>query len=380
MPFKLTGIFFVFLFVVVACDEVVVEPEAGPEFAVVAIEIPGKIDIENPRLYRFAFKVTHPQGTGVINSVTMNILNDSQTSTVLSAIMFDDGGAVNPNSGDIVARDGIYTVQISSDSMVFAGGRFFAGATANADDSEMQSEFIAFVAERNIAPRIAGFNAPDTLYSGANFPAVTASVIDSNGLGDVASVNLRLLQGANIVGEFPLVTSSDTSGIIGQYQLSIDSSFAAERIGDYLLQIHVVDLSGAQDLSSQEPIFIENEIPTVSNPALRDTLQRPAAGSDTIHVKLSVDDPQGLPDISEVSFTVTLIGGNTSSPISMFDDGNPDPTNSDNGDLIAGDGRFSQVISINSTNQLGTYVFEFSATDKVSQISTVVSDTLEVVP
>lgn len=88
---------------------------------------------------------------------------------------------------------------------------------------------------------------------------------------------------------------------------------------------------------------------------------------------LKVSDQNGLSDIDKVYFVVYRPNGTTSgSQNLMFDDGNL----SQHGDQTAGDGIYSLVIEIYSTNTKGTYRLEFQAKDRGGKLSNIINHSL----
>jgi hypothetical protein len=89
--------------------------------------------------------------------------------------------------------------------------------------------------------------------------------------------------------------------------------------------------------------------------------------TDTILIQTSVqvDDSNGLNDVEFVYFSVFNPGSTGGAQVSLFDDGNTQQ----NGDLIAGDGIFSRIISVNQNNEKGTYRFQFQARDRGGLLS-----------
>lgn len=93
-----------------------------------------------------------------------------------------------------------------------------------------------------------------------------------------------------------------------------------------------------------------------------------------IHIAAEVSDPNGLSDIESVYFIVTRPDG-TSNGLKnfLYDNGN-----SNNGDAVAGDGIYSLIISVYSTNQKGTYRFDFQAKDRGKKLSPIYSKNITI--
>lgn len=91
-----------------------------------------------------------------------------------------------------------------------------------------------------------------------------------------------------------------------------------------------------------------------------------------ILTSINVSDQNGLSDIDKVYFVVYRPNGTTSgSQNLMFDDGLQI-----HGDQTAGDGIYSLVIEIYSTNTKGTYRLEFQAKDRGAKLSNIINHSL----
>ena len=91
-----------------------------------------------------------------------------------------------------------------------------------------------------------------------------------------------------------------------------------------------------------------------------------------IITSIAVTDQNGLSDIDKVYFVVYRPNGTTSNTQNlMFDDGLQI-----HGDQTAGDGIYSLVIEIYSTNTKGTYRLEFQAKDRGAKLSNIINHSL----
>lgn len=92
--------------------------------------------------------------------------------------------------------------------------------------------------------------------------------------------------------------------------------------------------------------------------------------SQVILTSVKVFDANGLSDIEKVYFIVYRPNGTTNGIQNlMFDDGDV----SSHGDQIAGDGIYSLIIQITSSNTKGTYRFEFAARDRGGKLSNIIN-------
>jgi len=143
--------------------------------------------------------------------------------------------------------------------------------------------------------------------------------------------------------------------------------------GRYTIQYYIVNSTDNEVLVAEHNFIYNNNVadiaPVVSNLVAPDTV---TISSDTIHINLSIQvaDSNGLHDIDIVFFNSFLPSGNPSSqnPFLMFDDGN-----SVHGDAVAGDGIYSQIISLPPSGVTkGTYRWEFQARDREKKTSNII--------
>jgi len=143
--------------------------------------------------------------------------------------------------------------------------------------------------------------------------------------------------------------------------------------GKYTIRYYIVTSSDNTVLVAEHNFIYNNNIadvaPAVSNLVAPDTV---TISADTVHINLSIQvaDSNGLNDIDIVYFNSFLPNGNPSSqnPILMFDDGA-----SNHGDAVAGDGIYSQIISLPPTGVTkGTYRWEFQARDREKKTSNII--------
>lgn len=359
------------------CDEVVEPGDTPPVFAIAPVAVPEVLNVQAPPggtlpRYDFAFRVTHPEGLGAIASVLLEI-RDGAGQTVLSAALVDDGSVAQR---DAIANDGVFTT--SRSAAITAGPLTVTATATDAGGDTRTSQPVSAVAIANQAPQVLSISVPDTLPAGSAPLTLAATVQDSNEVADLAAVVVRLRSGGGTLAADTMALFDSPAPDSAIYTLAIDSSYAAGRQGGYRIQVVATDLSGTESDPVESDIFLENTAPRLSRPFVRDSLELPETGADTLHVKVTAGDAQSLADLDSVQFTVRLLGGNTSDPIAMFDDGNTGGV--DNADITANDGRYSRVISLSSGNTPGTYVLEFLARDRVGNRAITVSDTLEVLP
>lgn len=168
----------------------------------------------------------------------------------------------------------------------------------------------------------------------------------------------------------------DTTAQNGWYTASFNQLLDCKLIGSYKIEIIAENISGLIGntvVTSFTVTNVNNHQPGISNLIAPDSLRRPSGvGADTVNIaflQVSASDPDGICDVNEAKFNSFKPDGIPSSgnPFTMFDDGNIIA----HGDTTAFDGKFSLLIQINSSNQIGNYLFKFNTKD----IGGLVSDT-----
>jgi hypothetical protein len=141
-------------------------------------------------------------------------------------------------------------------------------------------------------------------------------------------------------------------------------------IGVFKLEISAKAQNGFQSNTAVAPLTVYrgNHPPTLSNLDAPDTLKL-ANESQLLTLRIKASDPDGLSDLARVIFNSYKPDGSASSgnPFQMYDDGS-----TAHGDLTAGDGTYSLIITLPSTTQTGTYRFEFRAFDRSNESSATV--------
>ncbi len=171
----------------------------------------------------------------------------------------------------------------------------------------------------------------------------------------------------NILNSSPIEMLSITE-VIYENQFILKSEYPN---GNYGVQFSVtgfngeskvVALSGFQFNNGQD-----NVAPVVSNLVMPDTIQ----AGETILFTIEASDSNGLRDIEFVFYEtfdpngVRLVNSQGVFQFPMFDDGNT----SENGDVAAGDGIFTVILTFPASAQKGTWRFEFQARDRSKILS-----------
>jgi len=189
---------------------------------------------------------------------------------------------------------------------------------------------------------------------------VRAEVKDPASNGTVGAVIVQVLAPA---GGDPLSESAlhEESSGAGTRVFSGQIRFTATKsdVGTYHVRVRASDTQGVEgnviDISLK--VTRINSPPVLSNLSAPDTVLLPSSGDLAIPMSVTATDSNGLNDIQEVFFR-SLDSSDPNKKVHLFDDGN-----SINGDLVAGDGIFSIIIRLSSTNERKTYRFAFQAID-----------------
>ncbi len=103
--------------------------------------------------------------------------------------------------------------------------------------------------------------------------------------------------------------------------------------------------------------------PSITEISMPDTIVRPEIGINELLIYLSVDDPNGVHDVTSAYFQVkNNTTGLWSTDYPMNDEG-------ETGDQVAGDGIFSTGLNISSANSAATNYFRFRVKDTAANFS-----------
>ena len=158
----------------------------------------------------------------------------------------------------------------------------------------------------------------------------------------------------------------------GDSLFSGKASFQIKRveIGIFKVEISAEARNGFQSSTAVAPLTVYrgNHPPILSSLNAPDTLKL-ANQTQVLTLSIKASDPDGLSDVARVIFNSYKPDGSASSgnPFQMYDDGT-----TAHGDVTAGDGTYSLVITLPSTTQTGTYRFEFQAFDRSNESSATV--------
>ncbi|MCH8838828.1 MAG: hypothetical protein IIA60_13710, partial [Candidatus Marinimicrobia bacterium] len=200
--------------------------------------------------------------------------------------------------------------------------------------------------------------APDSVWVEL-YPA-SAELIDTLG-----SADLLLSISLGDVG-----AAGDSVGADGIYSRRFDSPLPFGTVGS----VRFFFLTSLDDRlhTAGDTLILVNRKPEIVAVSAADTLSLPPSGFFTLDtLRATVSDQDGLGDVKDVSFTMLKPDSslaNNGNPFYLEDNGQLTAY----GDVTAGDGIYSLIISLSSTDSTGTYEYRFSARD----LSNAVSDTV----
>lgn len=212
----------------------------------------------------------------------------------------------------------------------------------------------------------------DETGSSIRFPLnldVTATDAD----GDLESV-AYLIQSPLLQSE-PILEGELARTQGDQFHREVSVSIPKGETGVYTVLVYAIDATGAvsDDVRGMLTVGGTGEPPELLDVVVPDTVQRPASGDPPVLLRLmaSVSDPDGLTNINSVQFW------NVATPDSrfqMYDDGQFEQS----GDEEEGDGTYTAVVRIESTNQPGENILAFQASDRSGLTSNIVEKTIVV--
>ncbi len=196
--------------------------------------------------------------------------------------------------------------------------------------------------------------------------AVSVTATDADGAQDIPVVSYTFYK--------PGSSDISTSGTFSQSSRSADTAiysstlmFVTKRTdaGIYIVEFQVNDNAGLLSNANRLSFAVNrnNSRPMISNVSAPDTVVRPATGSTVLPLSVAASDSDGYGDLTEVFFK--QLSPTASGPIFLYDSGNLTL----HGDSLLGDGRFSVLVQIDSSNSLGTRYLVFLAKDRFGAFS-----------
>ncbi|MCK5032111.1 MAG: hypothetical protein KAS18_00725 [Calditrichia bacterium] len=366
----------------IACEEESTPTEIGNDPNIEEIRMRDKWNSASTMLSKVEVKVTDPQGFSNISGVFMEVINQSNNQVVFSDSLYDDGAHYFTQDGDVIANDGIYSNQFSSVQILSGAGDGdydFSFQAFDKDNHQSSLTEQSALFGPNIRPEIVNVSAPDTLFSGTNDQIFEISVTDNDGNDDIVRVYFESQKDGSQtqIYEMDLFNTgnfNDHGDLFADdsiYTMKLDSTFAASKIGQYTFHFYVEDSFNELNSNVHAPnIFIVNKPGIIKDTGVPATTSRPA----DLQLTLDANDPQGLTDIDSVYFLLEKPDGTFGGNGFKFD--LQDNGNSLYGDLTAGDGIYSKIVSISASNDPGKYFFHFYLRDHVGHLTGVVKDSM----
>jgi hypothetical protein len=184
--------------------------------------------------------------------------------------------------------------------------------------------------------------------------------------GDEALAEVGYVVQAPAAGAPPLASGVLEAAAGRQYAATVPVEIPAAEVGVYTVLVFAVDARG--QLSNQMRGLLRFAAaggpPVIERIEAPDVVQRPSPGNPAVPLKVVavVTDPDGLANLAQVLFW------NASRPDATF----PMADDGENGDDVAGDGHYTTIVQVESSNQPGTNTLAFQAFDRSGLASEVV--------
>jgi len=208
--------------------------------------------------------------------------------------------------------------------------------------------------------------------------SIEVQALDARDAGNLAECRIRLYKpGSNSAFLSSVVPRVSSFGNVARFSLRFSFVAARNDIGSYLIEAYVTRTSELESnhVLSSLVVTRNNARPQIANLSVPDTIRRPTTGFRPVFLAVSASDSDGLGDIQKVFFKSI----NSTSPSfeqPMFDDGDLNGT----GDSVATDGRFSRLLTLDSSATLGTKEFRFWARDRSGALSDSLVHLIVVIP
>lgn len=371
------------LILFIACEEETTPLEVGTNPTIESIQLKQKWNSQSSAFNKVEVKVNDPQGFSNLVGVFMEVNSQATNQTIFFDSLYDDGAYFHTQDGDVIARDGVFSNKFSSTQIL--GGSVddevvFKFTAYDEDEHTSQSVEQIVLFNPNVRPEILNLTGNDTLFSGTKGQVFQTTVFDSNGIDDIVSVYFEIkdslnnaIEGVELYNDGDFTSNGDLFADDSIYSIKLDSTYGANRKGNYRFEFHVKDSFNEENLFVPiHPIYIDNKAGKIISTTVPDSTGRPA---DLLLYSL-VTDPQGLSDVDSVYFLLEKPDGTFGGNGAKFD--LQDNGEVFYGDLIAGDGIYSKIISIASTNDPGIYIFHFYMRDEVGHLTPVTRDSIMV--
>lgn len=220
------------------------------------------------------------------------------------------------------------------------------------------------------------FNAQDSLIT-VRIDFTASSKVGQVSFDIISSANVklnpqRILLYDNGLAEYGDNTANDNK-FANKFPLS-----SQYPIGTYYIRYYIADQLAGDKLIAQGSFIYDNGqtnvAPVISNLVMPETV---GAGG-TIVFSVDAADQNGLDDIEFVFYEAynpngeKVVNSQGISKFPLFDDGNTET----NGDLVAGDGKFTVRLTFPASVQIGSWRFEFQAEDRGGLLSNKIIHTI----
>lgn len=223
------------------------------------------------------------------------------------------------------------------------------------------------------------YKSKDTVFTTSSAPVinlVSSVLVNPNDGGDIKSVTCKVYAPDNtLLGTYSMKDDGSTPDTVSgdsRYSCEINiTNISCLLVGQYSIQLIAENTSGlvSNQINSSFPVVLSNnQAPIVWGLISPDSIAIPSSGMNITTLSVNVLDSNGYCDIKRVFFNSyrpdgTITGG---SPFKMYDDG--DIVN--HGDTTAGDGKFSLIIRIESTQTtVGWFTFKYQSEDNSGLLS-----------
>ena len=360
---------FLFLFLVLAvfsCAKRELPTDTGVDTSVTLEKFNVPAYINPGKKYTISVKIISQVSFQLINSISLEISKDGDSSIFLSQQLYDDGAAVHPDDNDAVANDGIFSNVLTWEpgSNSRENYQFKFNILSN---EELQSDELleTVVSLDNVPPNLLSIEIPEILESGFAQKMFKVEAADSNGIDDVQKVTYQGVRNDTLFfqGELERSTIAAENNLGVVFTQTIDSTFAIAKKGEYKLIFQAKDKSNIKSAALEQTITINNNPPTLWNIVGPAEFERPNGGTDNFLFTVNANDEQSLGDIKFVKLIWQKADGSFSSnsPFTMYDNGLP--FNEDfsgwndgyRGDATADDGIYSITGLFDPSQPLGDY-------------------------
>jgi hypothetical protein len=334
-----------------------------------ALTAPTQVYMVGQTVFRISVQVEDDQGLPTVESVRFRIIRMEGAVEVQNGDLKDEG-----TDGDLVARDGIFSADLSSDFAGTTAGTFeisvLATDVSGNQSNTLRASISVLSGAADGSPALMNASAPTTIFVNPDFEfLLSVSAAHPDGLLNIKRVYYEYTPptkpNPTLFGDlYDDGTHGDQVASDGTYTVALGSRLFPKTSGYYLRLLAedvagnlsnplVVKVSGRSERAF-EPLLSGLSAPNI---VILDTLR------STIKFSLRIDDPQGLNDLSFVRFSVDLPDGSRAGHFEMADDGNI----AISGDAAGGDGIFTGLYNL--PIMPGEFRFVFQAKDQNDYLS-----------